>query len=363
MKDLSDRQFKRILVSEIHGLGDALFCTPAIRAVRERYPDSHITFQVERVFAPVFQNDPHIDAILNYDPGGLKAIWRQIWRLRAGKFDVAILLEEGMRSTYLSWFSGIPVRVGYFGLGDMGTYSNPYTRWMLSEPVLLGDSEGLHRIDSHLRLVKSRFGCQSQDNNTTVYLTEADHSWGEQLLRQANVPAQRPLVVVHPGADWYWRCWPAERFGQVARRLCDEDLVVVILGGPQDVNLVETVVESAPGAIYVPTPTIRDLACVLAHADAFIGNDSGPLHLAAALDRPVVGLYGPGPPAVKGPRTTTAPCHVIYHKLPCSPCAQVHARKPLPCQKAPQTWCMAQIPVQEVYGKVGQMLSLQGDTR
>ncbi len=224
MKDLSDRQFKRILVSEIHGLGDALFATPAIQALRQRYPDAYIAFQVQRVFAPVFEADPHLDEIIVYDPGGLSVIWRQIWRLRAQKFDLAVLLEEGMRSTYLTWFARIPTRMGYYGRGDMGTVSNRFTRWMLTGWCLLGDSKDIHRIDSHLQVV-SRLGCHPNDDAYRVYLTEADHQRGQQLLRQAGVPEQGPAVFIHPGADWKWRRWPAERFGQLTNQLGEEGLM------------------------------------------------------------------------------------------------------------------------------------------
>ncbi len=355
MTDLSDRTFNRILVSAIHGLGDALFCTPAIRALRARYPDSHLAFQVQRAFAPLFATDPHLDEIVTYDPGGLRAIWRQIRKLQAEKFDLAILFDAGMRSTYLTWLAGIPTRVGYHGRDDQGFVSNQYIRWMLSESVPLGDTQGVHRIDSHLRLV-SRLGCQGGDSTYAVYLTPADHERGQELLAQAGVPAQRPLVILHPGGDWPLRRWPAERFAELANQLATDGAILAVVVGPGDSSVVKTILDSAPDTAYVPTPTVRDLACVLVHADLFVGNNSGPMHLAGALDRPLVGLHGPSRPAVHGPHTATAQCHVIYHKLPCSPCAQFHATRPLPCQKDQTHWCMAQISVQEVCDKVRPVL-------
>ena len=160
------------------------------------------------------------------------------------------------------------------------------------------------------------------------------------------------LIVLHPGANWAHKRWPADRFAELGRRLvAEEGARVIITGGPDDIALAQVVAErmSCPVTVLAGQTTVRQLGAVLDAADLLVSNDTGVTHIAAALHRPLVALYGPTSPALTGPLGDPDRIIVIHHPEGC-PAVPCYSADPLSHSG------MAAIPVDEVYDAVRDML-------
>jgi heptosyltransferase-3 len=344
-------------------IGDCMFALPALDALRERYPQATIVLAAVGAAGPLFAGDPRVDEFVplaglrRRGLGHLQTL-SDYWRLlRSRRFDAHIALDAGGQwLPHLAWAAGIPRRVGCSGHDMIGGRWHRAPDWMLTDTVPTPDELGLHRSHGFLRLLQT-LGCDPAPRRARLHLTDGDRLQGTELLTRSGATG-RPLVAIHPGASWVDRRWPIERLAQVAGDLRRHGACPIALGGPGDRPSVEALAKA--GAIAVATHNVRDMAAVLSVCDLFIGNDSGPIHIAAAAGTPLVGIYGPTPPDLVGPDPLHPCARVLAHRAPCSPCL-MNSRDPAArCPRPHGLWCMEQISVAQVLGAAEELLAAQG---
>jgi ADP-heptose:LPS heptosyltransferase len=317
-------------------IGDVVFTTPLLRALRRTRPNAHITYLVEPLAAPVVRNNPHLDEVLIIPRrSGLRRwvddlTWARL--LYARRFDVAIDLHGGPRASFLTWATGAPMRVGY----RMAGHSWMYTHLVDRADDLLPRHSVLKQWD-----LLAPFGIEAANPaRDAVEMTE-DAAAVERIdgmLRGAGLGTSgaplHPLVVMHVSAGNPFRRWPQQAFADTLVELARRDPArrFVVTSGPSDAGAAQAIVEAtrarlgpaAGAAITHGQFDVAELRALAARAAVYIGGDSGPLHIAATTQTPIVALFGPTLPERsmpwRDPRWFAEA--VDAGPLPCRPCHQ-----------------------------------------
>jgi heptosyltransferase-3 len=324
---------RNVLIIKLRYIGDVLLATPTVRAIKAARPDVRVTMMVNRGTEDVLSGNPDLDEIVVLDKGSLAAQWRLIAGLRRRQFDTVIDLTDGDRSAFLSWISGAPVRIGF----------NDEDRWRgrcyteVVQPV-----PGVrHRIDRDLEVLKP-MSIQAGTTDPQLWLTSEEENSADQLLDQLGVQRSPSMVILQPGARYWFKAWPPERFAELADRLTSQYGCQVLIGGSdQDIDLAQQIRQMAKSSpvVMAGRTTIKQFAAIAKKSALFVGNDSGAMHIAVAVGTPVVALFGPSNPAEWGPRGEVT--EVIYKGLDCRVC--FHPT----CKRGEQN-CMKLISVGEV---------------
>jgi ADP-heptose:LPS heptosyltransferase len=310
-----------------------VFTTPAIGALRRRFPAAHLTYLVEAPAAPVVRHHPALDEIIVVErPRGLARVRYDLQlarRLRAEHFDVAIDFHGGPRSGLLTWASGAKMRIGYDLPGRVGCYTTrvPWSR-SLTPPR--------HSVLNQWDLL-TPLGIeppQREADAVAMHLDPvADARVGERL-RAAGIDAATPIVVMHVSAGNPFRRWPAASFAIVGAELARDDprRRVIITSGPSDAAAAEAVAEqarllagaAASAIVRTGEFDLAELRSLVGRAALYIGGDSGPLHIAATTGTPIVALFGPTLPERSMPWRDPSIKAVAIDagELPCRPCHQ-----------------------------------------
>lgn len=327
----------RILVIKAAGIGDLLLAVPALRALRATYPHARIDLLATPASAALLRDSPLVDGVLAVDKAGLdyprqilRAPWRLwplvgLWRrLRGGRYDAVLLMHHltlpfGRLKYQLLLRAARPaLRVGL---------ENGHGAF-LDVRVPDGGFGARHEAEYCLDLAAA-VGARVGEPATGPTL--ADLGWTD-IRRTANVatpPGTGPLIALHPGSGSYSlaRRWPLERYVELARALHREfGARIIVVGGPDDGDLHVRCVEALGRPAWVmpaaDTESLRAMARLLASCAAFVGNDSLPMHLAAAAGTPVVAVFGPSNHRAWGPLPSAAGAFtaIVRRDLPCSPC-------------------------------------------
>jgi heptosyltransferase-3 len=332
---------RNVLIIKLRYIGDVLLATPTVRAIKTARPDVRVTMMLNRGTEDVLSGNPDIDEIVVLDKGSLVAQWRLIAGLRRRRFDTVIDLTDGDRSAFLSWISGAPVRIGF---NDEHRWRGRYYTQVV-QPV-----PGVrHRIDRDLEALKP-ISIQAGSKEPQLWLTPEEANSADQLLDQLGVQRSQPIVVLQPGARYWFKAWPPDRFAELADRLMSQYGCQVLLGGSdQDIDLAQQIrqVAKSKPIIMAGRTTIKQFAVIAKKSALFVGSDSGAMHIAAAVGTPMVALFGPSNPDEWGPRGGAV--EVIYKGLDCRIC--FHPT----CLRGEQN-CMRQISVEEVFAAVSRLI-------
>jgi ADP-heptose:LPS heptosyltransferase len=326
-----------ILLVRLRLIGDVVFTTPVIRALRRRFPNARLVYVVEPAAAAVVEHNPHLNEII---VAPRQRAWRRLRddvalarRLRRERFDVAIDLHGGPRSAWLTWSSGAPVRVGYDVPGRtwMYTVAVPRSRELLPRHSVENQWDLLAGVDATFAADTAN---PSRDR---VEMWPGDRARATVDARLQNLPVDRSsqFKVLHVSAGNPIRRWPEREFAVLAAELvaAGPDRVVLVTSGPSDHDAAARVLRQARDLVGATAAhrlidteglTLLELRALMDRAALFIGGDSGPLHIASTSDVPIVGLYGPTLPARSAPwRPSTIPnASVEVDGLPCRPCDQ-----------------------------------------
>ena len=301
--------------------GDVLFATSFLTALKERAPSARMAALGVGRAQEILQGHPALDELIRLDEpagGDFSRGWRLIARLRAGRFDAAFLLRRSASRTALAWLAGIPRRVGA---------ENVKTGWMLTDRIP-PPREPCHRAAGYLRLLAA-LGADAQPPRARppeyrYYPSDEERAFAAALLRRHGIGAEEPFVALHPGANWPHKRWAAERFGELAVRLAAAGWRVALTGAPEDEPWIRDVAGrlSPSPVVLAGGTTLRQAAACLERARLVVAGDTGVLHLACAMGRPVLGLYGPTAPSITGPLAAPERAVVIHHSdcCPSVPC-------------------------------------------
>ena len=332
---------RNLLLIKLRYIGDVLLATPTVRAIKAARPHVRVTMMVNRGTEDVLSGNPDIDEIVILDKRSLVTQFQLIAGLRRRRFDTVIDLTDGDRAAVLSWVSGAPVRIGF---NDEHRWRGRfYTQVVQSAPGVQ------HRIDRDLEALKP-MSIQADSRNPQLWLTPEVADSADQLLDQLGVQRSQSIVMLQPGARYWFKAWPPERFAELADRLTFQHGCQVLIGGShQEGDLaqqIQQMAKSRPISMAGRT-TMKQFAAIAKKSALFVGNDSGAMHIASAVGTPVVALFGPSSPVEWGPRGGAT--EVIYKGLDCRTC--FHPT----CQRGEQN-CMKLIAVDEVMSASGRLM-------
>jgi lipopolysaccharide heptosyltransferase II len=325
----------RILLVRPRLIGDVILTTPAIRAIRRRFPDAELIYLVESLAAPVVAVNPHLTEVLVVEHrrgwDRVRDDLRMAGALRARRIDIAVDFHGGPRSAWFTWASRAPVRVGYDIRGRMWMYTRVVRRPRGAAPrhSMLNQWDLLGAIDPALATPPTR-----EDDRVEMPADPAARALVDRRLAGMGIAPDDRIVVLHVSARNPFRRWPETSFAEVAAGLArgQPRRWVVVFGGPSDRDAAGRVLAAArelaaaDGVRIVPGEgwSLAELRALMDRASLFLGGDSGPMHIAATSDVPIVALYGPTVPDQWAP---WRPRHlqtaaVDGGPLPCRPCDQ-----------------------------------------
>ena len=305
--------FRNILLLKPSSLGDIVHAFPTAAALRRRFASASLTWLVKRQWADVLEANPSIDRVLPVDLS-LSGWPEAVRAVRAGQFDLVVDLQGLLRSAILGWLSRAPTRIGFAS----GREGSP---WFYTQKVRVPDPT-IHAVDRYL-LIARALGAVPQDPEPLQFSLAIDTAAEKrlrQLLNSAGVSSGIALVTINAGARWPTKQWPPASFAQVADQLQKEGIRVAVIGGPDETDPGHAVVRhmTTSPIDLVGKTSIKELIALLRRSCLLITNDSGPMHLAAALNTPVVALFGPTDPGRTGPHGAG---HLVFRSgIPCSPC-------------------------------------------
>jgi heptosyltransferase II len=327
-----------ILIRSTNWIGDAVMTTPAVRSIRRNFPEARLTMLALPWVADIFAACPHLDRIVLYDKQGrhqgLRGKFRLAAELRAEQYDAAILLQNAFEAALITFLARIPVRAGYTtdGRGLLLTHG------VRRDP----DIKKKHQVHYYQEMLAGLGLLRSRDA-LELFLDPQAEQEAEMLLGQFLHDRSRPLAGLNPGAAYGpAKCWPSAKYADLAARLTDAvGAQLVVFGTAADQKAAAEIAAAAEGQVLDltgKTSLAQALACI-ARCHLFVTNDSGLMHVAAALRVPSVAIFGSTDPVATGPFFEQAA--VVRKTMPCSPCLKTHCP-----QKHFQ--CMEQISVEEV---------------
>lgn len=314
--------YRRILFIKPSSLGDVVHAIPTLAALRRRFPQAHMAWLVKRQWAGLVERVEGLNQVWPVGPGA--AGWlSEVPRLRAAGFDLAVDLQGLFRSAVLARLAGCPARVGFVN----GREGSP---WFYTQRVAVPTPE-MHAVDRYLLVAEALGAERPAHPQFSFAMPPTDRREVAGVLDRAGVRTGSSWIAMHVSARWPTKRWPAASFAAVADRLHEEGVgPVVLIGGPDDradAQAVTTLMRTASvGDVTGMTP-LGLLPALLQSASVLLTNDSGPMHVAAAVGTPVVALFGPTSPLRTGPYGKTH--RVLARQLPCSPCFSRRCRNPV----------------------------------
>jgi len=303
---------ERILIVRLGAIGDVINSTVLVSHLRELYPRAFIAWAVHPVAAPLLEGHPGLDEVVviprEWFPWHLGKV-RDV--LAPRRFDLAIDLQKLAKSGLVAWLSGARVRIGY------DRHRAKELSWLLSTHRLASRDPQRHVVDQVMEF-SSLLGLEAPKARWSLPIRDSDR----RLARALGLPARRPHVVVCVGGSEPSKRWFAAGFARLLGELSRRLGVPVLLGGHSEVE--KAFAEEIRGLTKAPyldacgRGEIRDLLGLLEHAGLFIAGDTGPLHLAAAMRVPTIGLFGPQNSNRSGPYGFLR--YTVTKRFPCSPC-------------------------------------------
>lgn len=311
----------RILIRATNWVGDAILALPALRVVRGKFPEAHIAILARPYVADIYRDQGVCDELMAYDPKAQHRGWSGrealIGELRGKKFDVALLLQNAFDAAWLAWRAKIPERMGYARDG----------RGILLTKAIAAPRAGeipAHEKFYYLELLRRAGWIESLPDDAHIQLcvTDSARQRGARLLAEAGARADVPRIAIGAGASYgSAKCWPPERFAAALNEfVAHRDVDVVLFGTPGEAQVCGAIARNLrrPAIDLTGKTAIADLPGLLSQCHLFLGNDSGAMHVAAAVGLPVVAVFGPTDPFGTAPVTPRAT--IVQQKPHCSPC-------------------------------------------
>ncbi len=321
---------ERFLIVRLGAIGDVVHTLPLASAIKDARPDSHITWVVEPVPGEVLLENPDIDEILTIDTrvwrknvltGGFSALRHDLLAVRNAGADVAVDAQGLIKSGFVAWASGAPVRVGFEHRFCREGMNVLFTTHHVQPP-----ESPHHVVEKNLSFMES-LGLPAPPKHEyrfPLHETKEEREWAEKYLENVGMHRDAALLVIHPGGGWVTKRWDTARFAQLADYWHESGLGnVLLIWGPGDEKMVEEVTAATRTRPHVtPATSVREMMALIRRGSFFVGGDSGPLHIAAALGVRCLAIMGPTKPVRNGPWGEGN--SVLHHRLACSDC---YARK------------------------------------
>ena len=317
---------KRILIINLAFIGDVLLSTPVARALRRAYPQARIDMMTVPVAAPLAQRNPYVDEVIVYDKKGLHKKWSALWqlllRIRSRKYDLAVCTNFAPRGAMLAFFCAIPRRLGY---------AAQHGEWFLTDAVSPVRPPLRHEAENYLDVLQP-LGLQATDFSLELALQAEDVA----AAVKEKEKAAKPLVVLCPAGSYRRKSWTTDGYAKLIRELSPQVSWYLIGGKAEGAYLRRIAAKAAvPVAIWEGTHTLPEVAALMQQAALVISVDTAALHMAQAVQTPVLGLFGPTDTRIWGPRGEKDRVVWLQNCQPCwgrGECATRHCLRDLPAE-------------------------------
>ena len=312
-----------ILVRATNWIGDAIMTLPAMKTIRANFPEARITVLAQPWVADIFSANPYVDEVMLYHKktchAGLGGMQRLARELAARKFDLAILLQNAFEAALLAKLAHIPAIAGFNrdARGVLLTHGVPITKEIKSK----------HQVYYYQHLLAD-LGLTLAENRLSLHLSAEDQGWAREFVDRL----PQPIIGLNPGAAYGpAKRWPAERYGEVAKKLIDRlGGSVLVFGTSADTPAAVTIADEVGHAVDLTgKTTLAQAMALIGRCQAFITNDSGLMHVAAALNTPLVAIFGSTDAVATGPFSERAV--VVQKALACAPCLKTHCPTNFEC--------------------------------
>ncbi len=325
---------RRILILRLGAYGDILMGTPLLAALRAAYPDAYLTWMAGPTEFQAIDASPYLDELIVWDGAYIRSAWRHgrvgpaamrsfsLWReLRRRRYDVFVSFQPEEWPLLIK-ASGAAQTIGIFNTfaRHWGEERNPHYQKLYTQAYSRPEQ---HRMDQYLAVLEALGLSKPTAPQMTIGFTAKDKAAADKFLDANGIGALDSFVVLAPLTTWPTKCWAADRYAALGDALAKaHHCRVVLMGAKSEEETLTRIAAqmSAPAAISAGTLTFREAAALISRARLLVSGDTGPMHVAAAVETPQVALFGATSPAWYGPRTLQAIS--LLHEVPCGPCDQ-----------------------------------------
>ena len=278
-KNIDFERIHRILIIRLGPLGETVLMTPVIRAMRQGFPHAHIACMTDAIRTDLLSSNPNLDEVISYQSSVPRLIYSMVKR----SFQLAVVLQPTFRLVLHAFLARIPYRVGF------ETNSGGRRLLHLAAPNNTNQHETARYLD-----VARLLGIEPESDEPEVFVDQESQAWGSEFLRRAEINGDSPLIGLNPGAGTTYRRWAIERFAEVGNWLQRRyNAQLCITGGPREAALPHELAALINGETTVITDTTPlQLAAIIQKYNLFISNDTGPMHLSAAVKTSTIALFG-----------------------------------------------------------------------
>lgn len=337
--------FERILVVKMSALGDVIHSLPVSHALKQAFPNAHVTWVIEKAFSDILLENPYVDEVLIFEKKKFKSFagfMRNLLplkrTLKAGYYDTALDLQGLFKSAAIVWLSGAKNRLGFCNMRELSD--------KVSRPVC-GPHVHDHVVERYLDVVRA-LGVQVGPVKFPIIITDSEAVKARQNMKFAGLDPNQKYAVLALGAGWPNKKWPVAYFSALSDQLFSQGVIPVLVGGPSDQLLADEMIPQTtiPPINLIGKTSLKELCYVIQNAQILVGGDTGPMHLAAAMGTKVVALFGPTDINRNGPYGQAQNALTIQ-----ADCAGCWKRI---CPKNRD--CLSQLPVHQVWQKVQEVL-------
>lgn len=301
-------------------LGDLVMATPVLKDLRDKFPEAKITAMCQSKIAPLLKDDPNIDELYSFNrpSGWIRGAHESadlISTIQHGNYDLGILLTNSFSSAWWFWRGNVTNRLGY---------ADHFRSWLLSEAVSFPVNLKKQHLVITYKMLLEGLGVPVSQTSPQLFISKAEITEAkEMLIRDGINPSEHTIIGINPGAAYgSAKCWLPERFVEVSKILLQDPKVrILYFGDFAGAPLVRSICDQLPGGVinFAGKTSLRELAALMLQCNAFLTNDSGPMHVASALGIPLVALFGSTSDVRTGPYKNGL---VIHKHVECSPCYQ-----------------------------------------
>ena len=347
---LNKEKINRIFIRESNWIGDAVMTTPAISGIKKSFPHAKLSVAANPLVAEVLNHNPSIDEFLVFDSRNSNSNIVNRFRLfrewqKKNNFDVAILFPNSFKSAFEVFLMGIPERAGFDtdGRGFLLTKKVHATAEILKK----------HEVEYFLELIKG-LGIEPHGKELMLKLTANDEAFAKDFFTQNNLSSNHMVVTMAAGASVQPKEWHPERYAKVSDMLIrDYKAQVLIIGGSADLMVSSKILSlMEEKAINLAGKTsLRESMAIIKNSSLYIGNNSGPMHIAAAFKRPIVAIMGPSVPEKTAPYLEKEKYELVIKPFECRPCRHNFFKECKPSANN-KPMCIEEIEVEDVMEKI-----------
>ncbi len=330
-----------VLIVKLSAIGDVIHALPVSRAIKQTFPESRITWIVERPASDLLTENPDIDELIIFEKAKFKTVRGFLHNLpvlhselRSKDFDIVLDLQGLAKSAIVAWISGARKRLGYCNMRELSG---------LISPPVCGLHQYGHVVERYLDVARA-LGCQIKHPEWVINPSVEDKATVNRIFQAEGLSLQDKYIVIAPGTNWQSKCWPTRSYAELVLLVQKNlRLPIVVVGAAKDKELVNKIRAESGVQVHDLTgqTTLKQLAFTLQKAMLFVGGDTGPMHLAVAMGCPVIALFGPTDHVRNGPYGNEN--ILLRAGVECAPCFK---------KSCPDVHCMRKISPQEVYQAV-----------